>query len=425
MKEPDTDSQQVLDLRAGPSTLRRYLFAATAVLIAFLIRYALDPLLQHSTNKHVFLTFIVATTLTAWYSGYVPSVLTFIAGFLLADYYFLDPHYSFRLSPVDFLQTVLPPLLVSMTIILFGRSMHLARETANAHAREAIDNQKKLEVEVVERKRAEAEVRRLNTDLEKRVQARTAELLAINQELESFTYSVSHDLRAPLRHVDGYAQMLLQEFGPQLDPEALKLAEKIRWGSQNMGRLVDDLLNLSRVGKQALTARRVSLSSLITEALAEIKPEIGERRVEWKIGALPSVDGDPGLLRLVFVNLLSNAVKYTRPREVAMVEVGATVAKGEPAVFVRDNGVGFNMKYCGKLFGVFQRLHRAEDFEGTGVGLATVARIIHKHGGKIWAEAEVNKGATFYFTVPGLVLETAADCNGHAKPEVVPEHANV
>src|SRR5579884_762506 len=399
MKAPDSEPNAPLDFQAGPSTARRYLFAFLAILLAFLIRDALSPALVGSVNRHAFLTFIVATTVVAWYSGYIPSVLTFVVGFLLGDYFFLGKEHGFKFSEGD-LPTLLPPILVCLTIILFGRSMHLAREKANASAGEAINNQKKLEVEVAERKRAEDEVRRLNTELEKRVQLRTAELVATNQELESFTYSVSHDLRAPLRHVDGYAQMLVQDHGAQMPAEALSLAQKIRQGSQNMGRLVDDLLNLSRVGKQALSVQRVALHTLATEAIVEIKPEIGDRRVEWKIGELPVIEADPGLLRLVFVNLMSNAVKYSRPREVAMVEVGETEVGGEKVIFVRDNGVGFNMKYSGKLFGVFQRLHRAEDFEGTGVGLATVARIIHKHGGRIWGEGEVNKGATFYFTLP-------------------------
>ena len=166
-----------------------------------------------------------------------------------------------------------------------------------------------------------------------------------------------------------------------------------------MGRLVDDLLNLSHVGKTELTLRRVALNPLVEEVLAEIKLETANRQIEWQIGQLPSMECDPGLIKLVFTNLLANAVKYTRPREQAQIEIGEMKQNGENAIYVRDNGVGFNMKYSNKLFGVFQRLHRAEEFEGTGVGLATVARIVRKHGGRIWAEAEVNKGATFFFTL--------------------------
>ena len=397
---------------------KRYGFALAALVIAFLGRLALDPTLEASVNKHVFTTFIVAITLTAWYSGFVPSLITMVGGFLLADYFFLDAPLSFALSPATFVEQVLPPAFVSLTIILFGRSMHLARDLADQHVIEALTNQEKMEEEIAERKRAESEVRRLNAELELRVVARTTELVASNQELESFTHSVSHDLRAPLRHLDGYAQILMEEFGPQLPEEAALLLNKIRKSSQNMSQLVDDLLNLSRVGKQQLARQRVPLQPIVESVLEDIKLEAPNRDVEWHIGALPEVDCDVGLMKLVFTNLLSNAVKYTRPRQHAVIEVGETDRAGETATFVRDNGVGFNMKYANKLFGVFQRLHRLEEFEGTGVGLATVARIIRKHGGKIWAEGEVNKGATFYFTLPSANGKAAPAANGNVNGHV-------
>ena len=298
--------------------------------------------------------------------------------------------------------------------------MHVARQRADASARQAIRHQKQLEEEVIERKRAEGEVRRLNAELEQRVAQRTAELVNINQELESFTYSVSHDLRAPLRHVDGYAQILEEEFGPQMPPDAQKFTKKIRLGSQNMGRLVDDLLNLSHVGKAELTRRFVPLDSLVEEVLADLKLETGERQIKWEVGKLPSVECDPGLVKQVFANLLANSVKYTRPRAEARIEVGELKENGESVIFVRDNGVGFNMKYSSKLFGVFQRLHCAEEFEGTGVGLATVARIVRKHGGRIWADAEVQKGATFFFT---LGSPKPAASNGDPKLTTAPSRA--
>jgi len=257
-----------------------------------------------------------------------------------------------------------------------------------------------LNQEIARRRQAQEKIDSLNTELERRLRelaATNKELEATNKELEAFTYSVSHDLRAPLRHVDGFSRILVEEFGPQLDPTARRYLERMQKGVRTMAQLVDDLLQLARIGRQEVRRQVTGLGPLVEEVLADLETE--SRRIEWRVAPLPFADCDPALMKQVFANLLSNAVKYTRPREQAVIEVGALNQNGRSAVFVRDNGVGFSMKYADKLFGVFQRLHRAEDFEGTGVGLATVQRIVHKHGGQVWAEAELDKGATFYFTL--------------------------
>ena len=252
--------------------------------------------------------------------------------------------------------------------------------------------------------------------LEQRVVERTAQLQASNQELEAFTYSVSHDLRAPLRHIGGFANILMEDFGSSLPPEAQKHVGRIEEGARKMGQLVDELLSLAHLGRQALTLQPTGLSSIVKDVLTLLTPESEGRQVEWKIAALPFVECDPGLVRQVFQNLISNALKYSRPRSPAVIEIGSMKKDGQLVIFVRDNGVGFSMKYADKLFGVFQRLHRAEDFEGTGVGLATVQRIIKRHGGRVWADAELDQGATFYFTLGGVdhspVKNAAASAGG-------------
>jgi PAS domain S-box-containing protein len=249
-----------------------------------------------------------------------------------------------------------------------------------------------------EQKRVQEEVRLLNLRLEEQVARRTAELEAANQDLEAFTYAVAHDLRAPLRHIHGFSELLQHDADSRLSADGRHSLDCIRTGTLRMEKLLEALLNLSRFGRQSLQRRRVDLKKLVREVIDDLAPDLGSRQIDWKVRDLPVAHCDLALMKIVFANLISNAVKFTRLRAAATIEIGQTVVEGAPVLFVGDNGAGFDMRYATKLFGVFQRLHRAEDFEGSGVGLATVQRILQKHGGRIWAEAEPDKGATFYFT---------------------------
>jgi PAS domain S-box-containing protein len=256
--------------------------------------------------------------------------------------------------------------------------------------------------DIQERKNAQAALTSLNASLEAEVVHRTSELELVNQELEAFTYSVSHDLRAPLRHISGFATLLRKDGTDTLGTKATHYLDRIEEASGRMSQLIDDLLLFSRTGRASLNKEPVDLAELVHAAQREIGSDAVRADCVWTIESLPTVDADAALLRLVMVNLLSNALKYSRSASPARITIGVQndFEKHEVVVFVRDNGVGFDMDYVNKLFGVFQRLHRAEDFEGTGIGLANVRRIIHRHGGRTWAEGAVNAGATFYFSLP-------------------------
>ena len=253
---------------------------------------------------------------------------------------------------------------------------------------------------MIQETQGEAETQRLNSQLELCVQERTAQLKAVRQELEMFSYSVSHDFRAPLRHILGYVEILQAEAGATLDEAGRRHLQIIAQSATRMGQMLDALLEFSRMGRVEMHCQRVSLALLVEDARRELHGEITGREIDWRIGDLPEVQGDPLMLRQAIVHLLSNAVKFTRARSPARIEIGAKNGGREMIFFIRDNGIGLDLPHAGKLFGLFQRFQRPGEFEGMGVGLAKARRLIHQHGGRAWAEGTVDGGATFYLAIP-------------------------
>jgi K+-sensing histidine kinase KdpD len=351
------------------SPILRYAFSAVSVAIASGVAFAL----QHYQFRDVELPVLtVAIAFTTWYAGTGPSVLAVLLSSACFDYFFTEPFYSFGISTRD-----LPYFLIFVAWAAIVASFSAVRRRIENSLRQARDN------------------------LQFEVQQRTAELEATNKELESFAYSVSHDLRAPLRHIVGYSELLQKQASSLLDEKSQRFIRTILDSAKRMGNLIDDLLAFSRIGRAETKETEVDLELLVKEVVAEIEQDTKSRDIAWKIGALPVCYGDRSMLRLVVVNLVSNAAKFTRMRKPAEIEIGCVDRnQKEVEVFVRDNGAGFDMQYANKLFGVFQRLHLPEQFEGTGIGLASVQRIIHRHGGQVRGEGAVDRGATFYFSLP-------------------------
>jgi len=338
------------------SAVQRYGLAVLSVSLALCGALLLERFEFHSVEVPLFL---FAVALSAWYGGPGAAVVALVLSCLVFDYYFVPPLHTLYISRED-----LP------YFIIFATFASLVTWFSSVRHR-----------------------------VERELGKRTAELEAVNKELEAFAYSVSHDLRAPLRHMSGFTELLRKNSASALNEKSQRYVKMILESANRMGLLIDDLLSFSRIGRAETHKTMFSLDQLVQEVLAEARQETEGRNITWKIARLPSWYGDRPMLRMALVNLISNALKFTRTRSQPEIEVGCTDEQDQVIVFVRDNGVGFDMKYVDKLFGVFQRLHTTEAFEGTGIGLATVQRIVIRHGGRVWAEGQVDQGATFYISL--------------------------
>ncbi len=352
-------------LQSFRSPAARYGCAVVSVAVAFGVSLSLQYY-QFRDVAVPLLTFAIA--ITTWYAGNGPAVTAILLSSLCFDYFFTEPYYSLQITgrdlPYFFIFTVWGLTVAGFSAI---------------------------------RRRIEESLRQTQNELAKRA----VELQVANKELEAFAYSVSHDLRAPLRHVVGYAELLQRQSASALDERANRHLKNILEAAKKMGTLIDDLLGFSRIGRAEANKVAVNLEQLVAQVITDLAQDTSGRDIAWTVGALPVCYGDRALLKMVFVNLLSNAVKFTRARPRAEIEIGGAQQEDDQIrIFVKDNGAGFDMRHVDKLFGVFQRLHLPEEFEGTGIGLATVQRIVHRHGGKCWAEGAVDQGATVYLTFP-------------------------
>jgi signal transduction histidine kinase len=368
------------------SPILRYGIAVVSVAVATTVALAIQ---EYQFRDIELPLLILVIGLVTWYAGPGPAVVAVLLATTLFNYLFVEPLYTLYVSARE-----IPYFLLFVLSAVIVASFSAVRRRIEENLRHARD---RLEDELQQRKQRDAEILKLNEELT----GRAAELAAANKELESFAYSVSHDLRAPLRHLVGYSELLQKHASNGLDDKSRRYVQTILESGKRMGNLIDDLLAFSRIGRAEARTTAVDLQQLVTDVASEIGAQAKGQDISWNIGALPVCYGDRALLRLVLVNLLSNAVKFSAARSPAEVEIGSVDGHGdESEIFVRDNGVGFDMRYVDKLFGVFQRLHRADEFEGTGIGLATVQRIVHRHGGTVRAEGAVDRGATFYFSLP-------------------------
>ena len=358
--------------------MQRYGLALLSVSVALGGALWLARLNVHEVETPLF---VFAIAVTAWYAGPRPTVLAFVLSCLAFDYVFTEPYYSFWVSAGE-----LPNYLIFLVFASLLGWFGVVRRRVEG---DLVASRDALAREVAER-----------TELNHALKQRSIELQGINKELEAFAYSVSHDLRAPIRHIAGFTELLQKHAAASLNERSQRHMAMIAESAKRMGDLIDDLLAFSRIGRAETHKSMVSLQQLVQEALSEVARETEGRDIVWNVGPLPAWYGDRSMLRLALVNLISNAVKFTRTRPQAIIEIAAKDLENDHVVmFIRDNGVGFDMRYVSKLFGVFQRLHAPDVFEGTGIGLATVQRIVHRHGGRVWAEGVLDQGATFYFSL--------------------------
>lgn len=364
-------------------SLKRVIYLYGLAVISVAIAAGLGLLAESSGIPRGQLSlFLLAFTITVWYAGIGPGILNFILGSTAFNFFFTPP-----LRTLDFTYQDFANYTVFLVFSLLIGWFTAVRKRMEVDLRYSHD---KLEAEVKQRKM-------LNEELEKR----SRQLEASNEELEAFAYSVSHDLRAPVRHITGFTELLQKHADSVLDNTSRRHIATILDSSKRMDNLIDDLLAFSRISRTETRNMTVGLQQLVEQVVSDTEHEIAKRNITWRVGGLPACYGDPAMLRLVFMNLISNAVKFTRNRTGAEIEIGSLNGReSEVVVFVKDNGVGFDMNYKDKLFGAFQRLHSQEAFEGTGIGLATVQRVVHRHGGRVWAEGAVDNGATFYVALP-------------------------